>query len=149
MRHRLMLATLLPLLLVLWGFTPFTKVTNVCPKCKQPPSDVVVLTNGYQVPCTVIAQNDDYYILARHGELRAAEKAEVSSVRWRSGSGPAALGSGDQILLKNGVLLHGAIGDTVPGRYFTIQVGTLKHIAWVSQIKTVHRAGKPVSLDGK
>jgi hypothetical protein len=142
-----MLAAALPLALFLWGFTPFTKVTNVCPKCKQPPNDVVVLTNGYRITCTVIAQNNDYYVVTRHGELRAAEKAEVSSVRWKTGTGPGSLGIGDQILLKNGVLLHGTISDAVAGRYFMIQVGTLKHVAWVSQIKTVHRAGKATSLE--
>jgi hypothetical protein len=147
MRQRSLLAAVLPLVLFLWGFTPFTKVTNVCPKCKQPPSDVVVLNNGFQIPCRLIAQNNDYYVVARHGEHRAVPKAEVSSIRWKSGSGPSDLATGDQILLKNGVLLHGTIGDVVGGRHITIQVGTLRHVAWNSQIKSVHRAGAATLLE--
>jgi hypothetical protein len=147
--RRLLLLPALPLLSLLCGFTPFTKVTNVCPKCKQPATDVVVLTNGFEIKGTVVAQNPDYYVVERHKEQRAVEKAEVSAVRWKSGAGPANLASGDQILLKNGVVLHGAITEETAGRLYMIQVRTLKHTVWVSQIKSVHKAGVAVTLDGR
>jgi hypothetical protein len=35
----------------------------------------------------------------------------------------------------------------VGGRYITIQVGTLRHVAWNSQIKSVHRAGAATLLE--
>src|SRR5512143_3389675 len=53
---------LLPLLPALWGFTPFTAVRNVCPACPRPKTDLVKLTSGQTVTCTVMAQNDDYYV---------------------------------------------------------------------------------------
>lgn len=140
------LLALLPASLLLCGFTPFTSVTNVCPSCDKPKSDVVVLRSGTRVRCSVVAQNTDYYVIERFGEYRAVTKNEASSVEWKGKGGPANLGTGDQILLKNGVVLHGAIIEEVKGRYFSIQVGTLKHIVWVSQIQSVHKAGNPYPL---
>jgi hypothetical protein len=133
---------------LLAGFTPFAAITNVCPQCPQlGKRDVVTFTSGAKVPCTVVAQNSDYYVLARNGELRAALKTEVSSITWRGEGGAASLGTGDQILLQNGVVLHGAIVEEQAGRLIVIQVGTLKHVVWHSQVKSVHKAGKPHTLE--
>lgn len=127
--------------LLLAGFTPFTAVTNVCPKCPTAKTDVIVLTSGVKVAGNVVAHNAAFYVIERYGEYRAVTKTEVSSVEWKGKGGPGNLGTGDQILLKNNVVLHGAITQEVPGRYFEIQVGTLKHIIWHSQIQSVHKAG--------
>lgn len=131
---------------VLAGFTPFSEVVNVCPKCPQGKRDLVSLTAGTKVACSVVAQNNDYYVVARHGEYRAVEKGEVSSVKWRGEGGAATLGTGDQILTKGGVVLHGAIVEEQAGRYLVIQVGSLKHVVWVSQIKSAHKGGKPYEV---
>jgi hypothetical protein len=127
----------------LLGFTPFTPVVNVCPKCPAPKTDLVALTSGLKIPCRIIAQTSDFYVIARHGELRAVEKTLVWQVKWRDAAAGASLASGDQILQKNGVVLHGTITDEQPGRFFIIQVGTAKHVVWMSQIQSVHKAGKP------
>jgi hypothetical protein len=137
----------IPLAMIwLCGFTPFTRVTNVCPKCPAEKTDVIVLSNGFRVAGAVVAQNNDYYVVDRYGEYRAVTKSEAASVEWKDKGGPSNLGTGDQILLKNGVVLHGAITKQVPGRYFVIQVGALSHTVWHSQIQSVHKAGSPISF---
>jgi hypothetical protein len=109
-------------------------------------TDVVVLSNGYRVWGNVVAQNESYYVVERFGEFRAVTKAESTSIEWKDKGGPAHLGTGDQILLKNNVVLHGAITEEKTGRYFVIQVGPLRHVAWVDQIRSVHKGGKAYSI---
>lgn len=140
--QKLLISVVLSLSMVwLCGFTPFTRVTNVCPKCKAEKTDVIVLSNGFKVVGNVVAQNTDYYVVDRYSEYRAVAKSEASKVEWKDKGGPGNLGTGDQILLKNGVVLHGAITKEKSGRYFVIQVGTLNHTVWHSQIKNVHKGG--------
>lgn len=146
MRGKLLLVLVALAALLLSGFTPFTAVTNVCPSCKRPRSDVLVLTGGTKVWGDVVAQNDDYYVVERYDEYRAVRKSAVASMELEGKAGPANIGTGDQILLNNGIVLHGAILEEQKQRYFIIQVGTLKHAAWVSQIKSVHRGGKPYAF---
>ncbi len=146
MTTRQTIAILIAALPFTLGMTPFTEVTNVCPGCPQGKRDIVALTSGTKVACTVVAQNNDYYVVARHGEYRAVEKNEVSSVKWRGEGGAATLGTGDQILTKSGNVLHGAIVEEQAGRFLVIQVGTLKHVVWLSQIKSAHKGGKPYDL---
>lgn len=130
--------------LMLCGFTSFTPVRNVCPKCpKTRKADVVVLNTGMRVECSVLAQNNDYYVLQRYGELRAALKSEVKTVEWQNKTPSANLTVGDQILTTNNVVYHGTVTGEQKGRYFEIQVGTLKHLVWYSQVKSVHRGGVP------
>jgi len=129
------------LALVLVGFRPFTPVKNVCPTCKVTNFDQVVLLNGAKVRCNVVAQNDDHYVVELFGEYRAVKKSEVSSVEWKN-KAPRKLPLGDQVILKTGLVLHGTIADEQTGRYFTVTVGTLKHVVWVSQIDSVYKNGK-------
>jgi hypothetical protein len=142
MIRRLALALTLPLLVVsLCGFTPFTRVTNVCPKCKAPRTDIVTLTNGFRVLGNVVAQNQSFFVVERFGEYRPVMKNEVSKVQWKDRGGPSNLGTGDQVLLKNNVVLHGAITAEDVGRYLIIQVGPLKHVVWNSQIQSIFKGG--------
>lgn len=129
---------------MLCGFTSFTQVRNVCPKCpKTTKTDVVVLNTGLRVECSVLAQNNEYYVLQRYGELRAAAKSEVKTIEWKNKTPSANLTVGDQILTTNNVVYHGTVTGEQKGRYFEIQVGTRKHLVWYSQVKTVHRGGVP------
>jgi hypothetical protein len=137
---------ILPLALLLWGFTPFTQVQNVCPDCPKAKSDVVELNTGLKIRCTVAGQNQDYYILDRFGEYRAVAKTEVKNITWKEEGGLAKLGAGDQIITKNNIVYHGAIVQEQPGRYFVIHVGDLKHSIWHSQIKSVYKGGNPYPL---
>jgi len=140
-----MLVAVVLLTLLLTGFTPFTRVVNVCPKCPAPKTDVLVLANGFRVEGNVVAQNESFYVVERFGEYRAAMKNEVARVEWKDRGGPANLGTGDQILLGNGVVLHGAITDEKVGRYFEIQVGSLRHVVWHSQVNSVFKGGSRYS----
>lgn len=135
----------LPLLPALCGFTPFTPVRNVCPRCPKPKTDVVKLASGATLACTVIAQNDSYYVVSQFGELRPLGKHETISIKWASGSGPRP-GVGDQVLLKKGVVLHGSVVEEQAGRYLVVQVGSARHVVWFSQIQSLHKAGKEQSL---
>jgi len=143
-----LLISMLSCVSLVWlcGFTPFTRVVNVCPRCKAAKTDVIVLSNGFKVAGDVVAQNTEYYVVDRYGEYRAVTKSEATKVEWKDKGGPANLGTGDQILLKNGVVLHGAITQEKSGRYFIIQVGTLNHVVWHSQIKSVHKGGTAYSF---
>jgi hypothetical protein len=106
----------------------------------------VTLASGQRIPCSVMAQNSNYYVISRYGELRALEKSEVTAVKWKNPTEAQSLGTGDQILTKTGVVLHGAILDQQQGRYFIIQVGAFKHTVWSSQIQSVHKAGQPFAF---
>ena len=141
MRTRVALL-LLPTVLLLAGFTPFSRVQNVCPQCPAAKTDVLTMTNGFKVNGNVVAQNESFYVVERFGEYRAVMKNEVSQVEWKDKGGPSNLGTGDQILLKNNVVLHGAITDERVGNFFLIQVGPLRHVAWNSQIQAVFKGGR-------
>ncbi len=125
---------------LLCGFRPFAKVTSVCPKCKQSKSDVVVMQSGIKIRCNVAAQNDDYYVVERYGEYRAVPKADVASVVWRTSSAAVAR-SGDQVILTDGVVLHGSIVREVKGMYFIVKMGKWQHVAWINLIQGVYKAG--------
>lgn len=132
--------------LLLFGFTPFTSVSNVCPKCTTGPKfDEVALLAGKKVAANVIAQNSDYYVVERFGELRMIKKGDVSAVEWKD-KGPRKLAAGDQILLKSGVVFHGAITEELKGRLFVIRVGERTHQVWNSQIQAVYRGGNLYTL---
>jgi hypothetical protein len=129
------------------GFTPFTEVQNVCPTCEHPEyRDIVVLREGGNVWCNVVADNDEYYVLERHGELRAAQKSEVRKVEWGRGRGAESVGAGDQILLKNNVLYHGTILSEDPGTSFLIETPNGKQKPAVSAIASVHKAKRAYSF---
>jgi hypothetical protein len=128
------------------GFSPFTETQSVCPECPRPTKDTVVLKSGSRIWCNVLAENDDYYVLERFGELRAAFKSEVESVNWGPKRSSADLQLGDQILLKNDVLYFGSILSEDPGNFFTIQSQYNKQIPSVNMIRSVHKGGKPYAF---
>ena len=143
---RLVTLAITVLALGLWGFSPFARVGNVCPKCPAAKLDSIRLTNGFKVAGNVIAANDAFYVIERFGEHRAVTKTEVAQVEWKGKSAPGNLSTGDQILLKNGVVFHGAITEEKAGRYLEIQVGSFKHVVWNSQILSVHKGGTAYTL---
>jgi len=146
MRRFLLAIFLFGVTLLLTGFTPFSRVTNVCPACPGLKTDVLTLTNGFKVAGNVVAQNEAFYVVELFGEYRAVQKSEVAQVGWKDKGGPTALGTGDQVLLKNGTVLHGAITEESAGSYLKIQVGPLTHVAWNSQIQAVYKGGSRYTL---
>jgi hypothetical protein len=122
------------------GFADFTEVQSVCPTCEHPTKDIVVLKSGATVWCNVVAENDDYWVLERFGELRAAFKSEVSSVRWGHGRSASSLEPADQILLTNDVVYNGTVQGEEPGIRFIIQTPLQKQTPSVRLIRSVHKA---------
>jgi hypothetical protein len=133
---------IIALALTFMAFAPFSKVRHVCPRCPLPQGDLIVLMSKARVPCRVIAQNVDYYVIERLHEVRAVMKSEIASIKRKKAE--TTLSTADQILLKNDVLLHGSIVEEKKGLYYVIKVGAHQHVAWLSQIKSVHRKGARV-----
>lgn len=92
-------------------FKPFSKVGNVCPDCEQSKADVISLSKGGSVRGTVVAENTDFYVVVRYGEVRAIPRGDVQSIKWANGTKPSGLMDKDQIVLKNGHVLSGTIVD--------------------------------------
>lgn len=90
-------------------FKPFTPVKNVCPECPQPKADELKLNDGQVLRGAVVAENVDFYVFLRYGEVRAIPKSSVASIAWADGSKPAGLDGFEQILLNNGHVLSGSI----------------------------------------
>jgi len=143
-----LLLAALPLCLLLSGFIPFTAVTDVCPTCPKAKTDVVHFTTGQKVKCSVVAQNDHFYVLEYYGEYRAALRSEVSKVEWKDPNGASAIGTGDQLLTRTQILYHGSIVKEESGRYFIIQVGNLQHTVWANQVTNAYKGGKPYGFVG-
>jgi len=131
---------------LLAAFTPFTETPNVCPSCAVSSAHVVVLKSGDRIPCEVVAQNDDFYVLKWHSEYRAAERSEVDKIDWK-GTDPASLPSGHQIRDRDGVLYHGKIIDR-NDRFLIIEGDGFRHTVWIPQIRDVHRGGHLVRVSG-
>jgi hypothetical protein len=90
-------------------FQAFTPVQSVCPDCALPKADVLTLSGGQTLRGTVVAENQDFYVVVRYGEVRAIPKTNVQSIAWADGTKPGALNNLDQIVLQNGHVLSGTI----------------------------------------
>ncbi|MCA9669241.1 MAG: hypothetical protein KC503_26780 [Myxococcales bacterium] len=126
---------------LLSGFRPFTPVKDVCPTCKRPKSDVVVLVSGARIRCRVVAQNADHYVITYLGEWRSVAKTQVSSVEWKT-SEASVTQSGDQVLLKNGLVFHGTITLIEKGRFVRVTMGKHNYVCFKAQVEAIYRAGK-------
>ena len=144
-----MRARFLPILIAaalpfLAGFTHFTETNNVCPSCKIPSRDVVVLKGGERLPCEVIAENQDYYILLWHAEYRAADKSEVGSIEWDGGK-VRSVTSSDQVRDTSGFVYNGKLSEHNE-RFLTISDGPLTHTIWLPFVKDAHQGGQRLHL---
>ena len=125
-------------------FKPFTPVKNVCPTCPQKGYDRIELKDGQVIEAVVFAENPAYYVLGKHGELRAEARDKVSKID-RSADAVRQEGHEDQILLKNGVVFSGKIvNEHEKNGMFEIRIPTLRPTvyAYKSQIVNVYKAGK-------
>jgi hypothetical protein len=133
-------AAVLVAALALCGFTPFTEVRNVCPRCPGPEADRVVLKSGAELACKVVAQNVDSYIVERFGELRAVNKQQVASLKLREQVKVDE--SADQVVLKSGVVFSGRLVDEDKGRFFVVEMAGRRYVAWISTVRAVYKAGE-------
>ncbi len=90
-------------------FRPFSTVEDVCPTCPKRAEDTITLDNGTKVKARIVAENDDYLILSRYGEVRVLPKSRLMSVDWANNSARSGLTSQDQIVLGNGHVITGNI----------------------------------------
>lgn len=129
-----------------FSFRAFSDVTNVCPSCEPPPSDVLTLRDGREVRATVVAMNPSFYTVVRFGEVRTVPRGEVQGVKWEKGSQPAGLDNLDQIVLKNGHVLTGSIvvDNDKPG-YYQIKSSYMEYTYTVfkTQAARVFKKGQP------
>ena len=126
------------------NYKPFTKVEDVCPKCPKRASDTITLNSSAEVRAKIVAENNDFVVLTRYGEVRALPKSRVQSVEWANNSQPSGLTSQDQIVLRSGHVLTGSIIEekSDPG-YFRLQssINQQTFVVFNSQIESVYKAG--------
>ena len=144
MRARHLSVLILAALPFLAGFKHFSETNNVCPSCKIPSRDVVVLKGGVRVPCEVVAENQDYYVLYWHSEFRAADRSEVASIEWEGGK-VRSVTSADQIRDTSDLVYSGKLTDKNE-RFLTISEGQISHTIWMPFVKDAHQQGQRLKL---
>lgn len=130
-------------------FKPFTPVKNVCPECPQPKADEIRTRDGQTLRGTVVAENVDFYVFLRYGEIRAIPKSAVESMEWADGSKPSGLDAYEQVLLKNGHVLSGEIvtdNEKPPLYEVKLSYGDFTIMATKDQVDKVYKNGKAVDF---
>ena len=102
---------------------------------------MVVLVSGARIRCRVVAQNADHYVITYLGEWRSVAKTQVSSVEWKT-SEASVTQSGDQVLLKNGLVFHGTITLIEKGRFVRVTMSKHNYVCFKAQVEAIYRAGK-------
>ncbi|TDP63706.1 hypothetical protein [Bradymonas sediminis] len=130
-------------------FKPFTPVKNVCPECVQPKADEMKLNDGQAIRGTVVAENVDFYVFLRYGEVRAIPKSAVANIVWANGSKPAGLDRYEQVLLKNGHVLSGTIiNDSQEPPLYEVKASfaNVTIMAAKDQVKKAYRNGQEIEV---
>lgn len=126
-------------------FKPFSNVKDVCPACPKPTTDVITLDNNTKIRAKVVAENVEFMVIVRYGEVRVVLRRKVESVSWGDGSKSAGLTSQDQLVLNNGHVLTGSITEEkdTPSAYFRMQSGVNKqtYVIFKSQVAKAYKAG--------
>ena len=129
------------------NFQPFTKVTDVCPTCPKRATDTITLNSSTKIAAKVVAENDDFFVLVRYGEVRAVPKGSVQSVEWANGSAPTGLTSQDQIVLRSNHVLTGSIIEENKDRgFYRMQSSVNKQtfVVFDNSAESVYKAGRKV-----
>jgi hypothetical protein len=130
-------------------FKSFTHVESVCGHCSGGlPYDRIVLKSGEDVKARVLAENEAFLVLERYGELRAVGHDQVREVT-KNQAVQRPPGYGDQILLKDDVVLAGTINGELAkdADHFDIVIPgtpTPLHQPARSTVAAVYRGGKRV-----
>jgi hypothetical protein len=129
-------------------FKPFTDVENVCPDCSSSPFDTVTLQDGSEIRANIVAENSDFFVLERFGEVRAISHDRVESTSWADGR-PSNLNKQDQIVLQNGHVFTGTIVDRSdkPGHMqLDSSIGETSYVVFETEIEALYRQGKRQEL---
>ena len=129
-------------------FRAFTPVEDVCPTCPKRATDTVVMNNGTQIKALVVAENDDYLILSRYGEVRVLPKSRLSSVEWANDALRTGLTTQDQIVLSSGHVITGSIlEENADTGLYRVQssLNAQTYVVFKDQIEAVYKAGSRAS----
>lgn len=129
-------------------FRPFSPVQDVCPTCPKSAEDQITLNNDTKIRAKIVAENDDFFVLARYGEVRILPKERVLSVEWANNSQPSGLDMQDQVLLTTGHVVTGSIiEEQDKPAYFKIQssINQQTYIVFKAQAEAVYRGGRRVT----
>ena len=126
-------------------FKPFSKVKDICPKCPKTTVDTITLNNNVKIRAKVVAENTNFLVVQRYGELRTVPRTRIMSVDWANGSKSTNLKSQDQILLRNGHVLTGSIIEekNKPTGYFRMRSSLSKqtYVVLKTQVSEAYKAG--------
>jgi hypothetical protein len=131
------------------AFKPFTRVESVCERCSGGlPYDRIVLKTGEEVKARILAENEAFLVLERYGELRAVGNDQLGGVT-KNQAVQRPPGFGDQILLKDDIVLAGTIEGDLPkdADHFDIKIPgtpTPLHQPSRATVAAVFRGGKRV-----
>ena len=128
---------------------PFSKVNDVCPSCAKSTQDTITLGNGSEIVARVVAENDDFFVVERYGELRSVQKGSGMKVAWSNSREPVGLSSQDQIVLKNGHILTGSLVEekNKPALYrLQSSLNKQTYIVFKDQVRFLYKGGKQVQL---
>ncbi len=131
-------------------FESFSEVENVCPDCDRPPADEVALRGGETIRGTIVAKNEDFWVVERYGEVRGIPEGEVESTSFEDDSRPSDLQSQDQIVLKNGHVLTGEItdeSDEPPHYEIESSVLDVSYVVFKEEAKALYRGGSKEDIE--
>lgn len=128
-------------------FRPFSAIQDVCPTCPKRAEDTITMDNGTKVKARIEAENDDYLILARYGEVRAFPKSRLMSVDWANNSARSGLTSQDQIVLNTGHVLTGNIieENSETGLYrLQSSLNQQIYVVFAKEAEAIYKAGSRI-----
>ena len=128
-------------------FRPFSSVEDVCPTCAKRAVDTITLDNGTKVKARIEAENDDYLVLSRYGEVRIIPKSRLMSVEWANNSERSGLTSQDQLVLSSGHVLTGSIieENKEQGIYrLQSSLNQQIYVVFGTQVESVYKAGRRI-----
>lgn len=128
-------------------FRPFAAVQDVCPTCPKRAEDNITMDNGTKVKARIEAENDDYLILSRYGEVRMLPKSRLMSVDWANNSARTGLTSQDQIVLNTGHVLTGNIieENTETGLYrLQSSLNQQIYVVFAKEAEAIYKAGSRI-----
>ena len=140
---------LVPLNLTAQQPAVFTPVKDVCPTCAKPAQDIITLGDGRKVLARVVAENEDFFVVSRYGEVRAISKGGGMRIAWSNSRQPTGLTSQDQLVLSNGHVLTGAIveqKDKPALIRLQSSVNQQTFIVFLDQVTAMYKDGRKVAL---
>ena len=130
-------------------FESFSNVKDVCPDCDKTKSDTVTLTGGETIRCNIVAENDDFLVVERFGEVRGIPIHEVDSKSFAD-SRPSNLKSQDQLVLKSGHIVTGEIVDESdkPGHFqLKSSIRDFSYVVFKTEAKALYRSGSKETIE--